>query len=89
MTETTITRERLESAGASVAAKLQGFQEGLTPDEYLALDLALRHLAARRDEAQEDAVGHSITTVGVGMLAQLATELWFLKQWAEGYESWR
>jgi hypothetical protein len=45
-------------AARSVAAKLEAFHDGLTPDEQRVLDAALRSIAAGGEETTEDATGY-------------------------------
>jgi len=48
-----------ETAARSAAAKLQAFHEGLTHEEHVALNAALRRLDGRHDGA-EDVAGHQV-----------------------------
>jgi hypothetical protein len=59
MTQITPEHQRAETAGRSVAAKLQAFHQGLTPDERSVLDAALRQLGTHPDEATSDTAGYS------------------------------
>jgi hypothetical protein len=71
---------RLEAAARSVAAKLQAFHEGLTPDEQMALDLALRQFGTEADGSEEDVSGHTwklTATSTAGCRAQ-ADQIWYL-----------
>lgn len=66
-------KEQLEAAAKSVAAKLQSFHDGLTPDEQQVLALALRQDAAQTDEPAGDTSGHLILAAGpLGPLAGVA-----------------
>jgi hypothetical protein len=60
MTEIATAEQQLEVAAGSASAKLQAFDEGLTPDEQRALALALRCLAAGGGDPNEDTAGHTI-----------------------------
>jgi hypothetical protein len=59
MTQTTeAQKQQMEVAARSVAAKLQAFHDGLTPDEQRVLDVALRSITEGAGETAEDATGY-------------------------------
>lgn len=68
MTEMTTDQQRMEAAARSAGVKLQAFHEGLTPEEQMALDRAMRQAGAETGESPDDAAGYSTATV-LGMMA--------------------
>jgi hypothetical protein len=74
--------QRMEAAARSVAAKLQAFQESLTPDEQRALGAALRGTGATSGETTDDVLGH--TTALGGPLAPLMATLGIVtREWVD------
>jgi hypothetical protein len=59
MTAVTPQQQRLTTASKTIAAKLQAFRDGLTPDEQTALGIALRRFDAQPEDAAEDTAGFS------------------------------
>ena len=58
MTERTPDQEQMAAAAGSVAAKVQAFLEGLTPDERLVFATALQPTVPEADEAAGDTAGY-------------------------------
>jgi hypothetical protein len=68
MTERALEQQQMEAAARGVAAKLQAFHAGLTPDEQQVLSLALRYSGADADEAAGDTSGHMVMAGPLGPL---------------------
>jgi hypothetical protein len=82
LTQITEEQRQMEAAAERVAAKLKAFHDGLTPDEHMALDLALRQIGTPADEQAEDVAGY--TMVGVGPLTSLMAALGIVtREWVD------
>ena len=58
MAQITSDQQRFEAAVTSLSAKLEGFRDGLSPDEQVMLAAVLRQAGAGPDEATDDVAGH-------------------------------
>ena len=83
MTTATI-EDRYQEAARSVAGKFQAFNDSLTEDEQLALDLALRQFSDPNAEPLDDVEGHVVKMNGLSSQDCFAQAALYLRLWNAG-----
>ncbi|MGH2585463.1 MAG: hypothetical protein ACRDJE_11165 [Dehalococcoidia bacterium] len=71
MTQITTDQRRMEAAVTSVATKLEGFQEALSPDERFMLSAALWKAGAARGAADDVAGYRTMLDIAVASVEKL------------------